>query len=246
MNQLNKYLFLLISSAVLSLFWSVPIASAESNHPFIESILGTEHKMDDEKGHEHYFSDTMVKLHAKELGIEIEGKDMETLKAEVYEALIMNAAEELGIEIQIEDTSIEDVKKKVHQAKVIKKAEELGIEPNGKDAKTLAKMVYEANIKQKAKELGISTKQKDTKELKKIIMEKKIKQEADALGIRVDGKQLRDLAKEVQETKVFQAANQLGINKDGKSVDEILDTIITDYYDEAKSKGVYPFEGELH
>lgn len=110
-SKLNRYLILLTSLAVLGL-WAVPFASAESNHPFIESVLGTEHKMEEKRGDGHFLSDSMVKLHAKELGIEIEDKDMETLKAEVQEALIMNAAEEMEVEIELEDTSMEDIKKK--------------------------------------------------------------------------------------------------------------------------------------
>jgi len=131
---------------------------------------------------------------AKEYGISLEGKDLETVQEELRNALINAKASELGIstegksvdelisefkvatgedfESQGEEnsiaTDINEYRMKLgNRSDVLKdKAKELGIELDKKDPNAIQQEVLEKMIKEKAAELGISTEGKDIDSLK--------------------------------------------------------------------------------
>lgn len=238
-DKMKKILFVvLVFTLTLGFSWQASTVFAAFDHGHVWS---PNQNSDKEKEKGIYFkSEALIKMEARELGIETKGKDPEALAKEIFEARITNAATELGIEI--EGREMRDIIKEVHHMKVIKKAKELGIKADGKEAKSLAKEVHEGMVKQKAAELGIVTEGKEFKTIKKEVFEKRIKNAADELDIATNGKDLGELKSEIRDAKILQTADKLGVSTENKDTEQLLDEIIADHAVEAKRLELFPFE----
>ncbi|MFP3490877.1 hypothetical protein R0K20_25155, partial [Staphylococcus sp. SIMBA_130] len=75
----------------------MPSISASFHEDVVWKSFGN-HNEKQETDKRFFKSKALLKLHAKELGIDMAGKDDETLAKEIYEAMVLQAAKKLDIE----------------------------------------------------------------------------------------------------------------------------------------------------
>lgn len=118
--------FLFTAAFTAALVWQIPTISATCH----DNMIWNSESEAQEVNNTFFRSRAMLKMHAKELGIDIKGKDEQTLASEVYESMLVRAAKELNIEL--EGKSKDELTEEIHHERVIKKQWSLILKQMGK------------------------------------------------------------------------------------------------------------------
>ncbi len=180
----KKWLVALSSLFIISLIGGVVAVSAAQNSDFPGFHMGNSIERSQERLAE-------LQADATALGISTEGKDVPTLRKEVYEAKTLAEAKALGI--TTEGIAIKDLRAEIREARTLAKAAELGVATEGKDIdalheeiRDLERAAAEAKVLKAATDLGITT---DNKTHRQLVLEikEKFPTEFDALGLNGPG-----------------------------------------------------------